>query len=83
MRSDLKKRLAAIESGNTDWISRLEVIDYLPLEDYANDRNWQEVHHDQTVTVYRHRESGEVRGCYRDRRSDRQKQSAGGNLEFV
>lgn len=83
MRSDLKKRLAAIESGSTDWISRLEVIDYLPLENYADGSNWQEVHHDQTVTVYRHRDSGEVRGVYADRRSDRQKQDAGGNLEFL
>lgn len=83
MKADIRKRLELIESKCTDWISKLELIDYLPLEDYDTSDEWKEVHHDQTVTVYRNRQSGEIRGVYCDRRSDGEKLKEGGRLEYV
>lgn len=84
MRARIRQRLEHLESTSVDWISRLPTIDYGVLnEDYSNEKIWKEVHHDQTVTVYRNRKTGEVRGAYNDRRTDKQIQSEGGLLDYL
>lgn len=84
MRAGVKQRLEKLESASVDWISRLPLIDYGVLdEDYTDGSKWKEVHHDQTVTVYRNRESGEVRGVYQDRRTASEILDEGGLLEYL
>ena len=82
MRSTFIRRLDEIEERETDWISKLNVIDYIGLTDYDNG-SWEEVHHDSTVTVMRNKVTGEVRGVYNDRRTDQEIIAEGGNLEFL
>ena len=82
MRSNFRKRLDEIEARETDCIAKLDVIDYIGLEDY-NDGNWTELHHDQTVTVLRNKNSGEIRGVYNDRRSDDEILELGGSLAYL
>jgi hypothetical protein len=84
VRARIRQRLETLESTSVDWISRLPTIDYdVGLSDYTDESEWEEVHHDQTVTVYRNRKTGEVRGVYNDRRSDEEIQGEGGNLEYL
>ena len=82
MRRDIDKRLAALEEGGTDWISKLEFIDYDGLDDYESG-DWDEVFFDDFVTVVKHKETGEVRGYYNDRRTIEEMVAAGGNLAFL
>lgn len=82
MRSNIVKRLSALEDGGTDWISKLEFIDYDGLDDYENG-DWDEVFFDDFVTVVKHRENGEVRGYYNDRRTIDEIVAAGGLLAFL
>lgn len=82
MRKDIEKRLGDLESARTDWISRLEYIDYLGMTDYSNGA-WEEVHHENPITVFRHIETGEIRGLYSDRRTDAEIEDQGGSLEFL
>ncbi len=82
MRASIEKRLSDLEDGGTDWISKLEFIDYDGLDDYENG-DWDEVFNDDFVTVVRHTESGEVRGYYNDRRTIEEIVEAGGNLAFL
>jgi hypothetical protein len=84
MRSDIKRRLEAIEDVLPDHIAKLEIVDYGILHpDYSGDPDWQEVHHDQACTVYRNKRTNEVRGSYHDRRSPDEMLAAGGQLEFL
>ena len=82
MKKDIEKRIGEIEDSGTDWISRLKFIDYLGLTDYQ-DGNWEDVHHDDTVTVYRNIETGEIRGVYADRRTDNEIVEQGGDLAYL
>jgi hypothetical protein len=82
MRSKIKQRLEAIEEVLADHVAKLEVVDYGILDDYTGDE-WEEVHHEKAVTVFRNNETGEIRGACCDRRSDAQKLSEGGLLEFL
>ena len=82
MKTGIEKRLSDLEDGGTDWISKLEFIDYDGLDDYENG-DWDEVFFDDFVTVVRHTESGEVRGYYYDRRTIEEIVEAGGNLAFL
>ncbi len=82
MRRNIRQRLDEIEARETDWIAKMNVIDYIGLTDY-DDGTWEEVHHDQTITVLRNRNSGEVRGVYNDRRSDDEIRAMGGDLAYL
>lgn len=82
MKKDIEKRVGVLESAGTDWISRLKYIDYVGMSDY-DDADWEEVHHENPITVFRHIESGEIRGVYMDRRTDEQILAEGGSLEFL
>ena len=82
MRRNIRQRLDEIEARETDWIAKLNVIDYIGLTDY-DDGTWEEVHHDQTITVLRNKNSGEVRGVYNDRRSDEEIIAMGGDLAYL
>jgi len=82
VRNNIVKRLSALEDGGTDWISKLEFIDYDGLDDYENG-DWDEVFFDDFITVVKHKDSGEVRGHYFDRRSIDEIVAAGGNLAFL
>ena len=82
MRASIEKRLSDLEDGGTDWISKLEFIDYDGIDDYENG-DWDEVFFDDFVTVVRHIESGEVRGYYNDRRTVEEMVEAGGLLAFL
>ena len=82
MRRNIRQRLDEIEARETDWIAKLNVIDYIGLTDYDNG-SWEEVHHDQTITVLRNKETGEVRGIYWDRRTDAEIKAMGGNLAYL
>ncbi len=82
MRASIEKRLSDIEDGGTDWISKLEFIDYDGLDDYENG-DWDEVFFDDFVTVVKHKETGEVRGYYNDRRTVEEMVEAGGLLAFL
>ena len=67
---EIKRRLDEIEiTSKTDWIAKLNIVDYIGTDDYL-DKRWTEVWHDQTLTVLKNRETGKVRGVYSDRRSD-------------
>ena len=83
MRAGIENRLSDLEDRGTDWISKLEFIDYgLTDIDYENG-DWDEVFFDDFVTVVRHTESGEIRGYYNDRRTTEEIVEAGGNLAFL
>ena len=84
MKSNITKRLDEIEREKLDWIAHLDVLDYgfILESDYEADL-WEEVYFDKFITAVRHKETGEVCGYYRDRRSDAQIKSEGGLLEFL
>ena len=82
MRRNIRQRLDEIEARETDWISKLNVIDYIGLTDYDNG-SWEELHYDQTITVLRNKNSGEVRGVYSDRRTDEEILAMGGDLAYL
>ncbi len=83
MKPSIRNRLDEIETATTDWAAKLDVIDYdWILDDYSEDR-WEELHHDQTITVLRNKETGEVRGIYKDRRTDAEIKEMGGNLAYL
>jgi len=67
VKADIKRRLDEIESATEDWAAKLDVIDYDHILDDYSDKRWEELHHDQTITVLRNTETGEVRGIYWDR----------------
>ena len=81
MRSNFRKRLDELET-ETDWVADLDIVDYIGLTDY-DDGTWVEVHHDQTITVLRNKNSGEVRGVYNDRRTDEELLAMGGDLAYL
>ena len=81
MKRETERRLQALENNSTDHISRLLLIDYIGLDDYDNG-DWTEIHHDSTVTVLKHSETGEIRGVYRDRRTDAEIVAQGGYLAY-
>ena len=84
MKNVIEKRLNDIESKGLDWTKHLEFIDgcYLDECDYPDDV-WEELHFDNFVTAVRHRKTGEIRGYCRDRRTEKQMEKDGGNLEFL
>ena len=83
MKADIKRRLAEIETATEDWAAKLDVVDYdSMLDDYSEDR-WQELHHDDTITVLKNKETGEVRGIYNDRRTNAEIEAMGGNLAYL
>ena len=83
MEKEIERRLDAIENRSLDWANKLDTVDYGVLEvSYENDV-WEELHHDNFITVVRHRETKEVRGYCRDRRSEQEILAEGGLLEFL
>ena len=82
MREDFKKRLAYLESRTKDWAAKLDVVDYASIANYA-DGSWTEIHFDQTLTVVQNIETGEIRGVYQDRRTDAERKSIGGDLDYM
>ena len=82
MKADIKRRLDEIESTHTDWAVQLDFVDYIGLEDYE-DGNWEELHHDQFITVVRNIHTGKVRGVYNDRRSDAEIMATVGSLVYL
>ena len=83
MRRNINQRLTAVENRKLDWAAQLKIVDYGVLEvSYENDV-WEELHHDNFITVVRHRETKEVRGYCRDRRSEQEILAEGGLLEFL
>lgn len=82
MKADIKRRLDEIETTKTDWVSQLDFVDYIGLEDYE-DGNWQELHFDQFISVVRNIHTGKVRGVFNDRRSDDEIKAAGGDLAYL
>ena len=82
MKSNISKRLDDIENRTLDWAAQLDVVDYGVLDDYTGDE-WTELHHDQFITVVQHKDTNEIRGYCRDRRSDAQIKSEGGDLEYL
>lgn len=84
MRRETERRLDAIELKGPSWTEHLDFIDgcYLDECDYPDDI-WEEIFFDKFVTAVRHRKTGEIRGYCRDRRSDAEMESDGGNLEFL
>ena len=82
MKASIEKRLSDIEDGGTDWISKLSFIDYDGIDDY-NNGDWDEIFFDDYVTVVKHKETGEIRGHYFDRRTIEEIVEAGGNLAFL
>jgi len=83
VKADIKRRLDEIETATEDWAAKLDVIDYDHILDDYSDKRWEELHHDQTVTVLRNKETGEVRGIYNDRRTDSEIKAMGGNLAYL
>ena len=61
MRSTFIRRLDEIEARETDWASKLDIVDYIGLCNYA-DGSWVEIHFDEILTVLRNKVSGEVPG---------------------
>lgn len=82
MKREIEKRLDEIEGRKFDWAGQLEIVDYGVLDNYPSDE-WEELHSDKTLTVVRHRTTGEIRGYYLDRRTDAEIESEGGNLEYL
>ena len=82
MKVDIKKRLDEIETTRTDWAAQLDFVDYIGLEDYE-DGNWEELHHDQFITVVRNIHTGKVHGVYSDRRSDAEIMATVGSLAYL
>ena len=83
MRRNIRQRLDEIETRETDFIAKLDIVDYdWILDDYSKDE-WQEVHVDGSITVVKHRQTGEVRGIFADRRSDYEIRAMGGDLAYL
>ena len=82
MRRNIDQRLTAIENRTLDWATQLDTIDYGVLDDYTGDE-WEELHFDSTITVVRHKETNEIRGYYRDRRTDAEILGEGLSLEYL
>ncbi len=83
MRASIKNRLDEIETATEDWAAKLDVIDYDWILDDYSDKRWTEVWHDQTITVLRNKETGEVRGIWNDRRTDVEIKAMGGDLAYL
>ncbi len=83
MKADIKRRLDEIETTTEDWAAKLNVIDYDHILDDYSDKRWEELHHDQTITVLRNTETGEIRGLYWDRRTDAEIAAMGGDLAYL
>ena len=83
MKADIKRRLDEIETATEDWVVKLDVVDYDSVLDNYSDKRWEELHHDQTITVLRNKETGEVRGIYKDRRTAAEIKALGGNLAYL
>ena len=82
MKPSIKNRLDEIETATTDWAGKLKIIDYDHILDDYSDKRWIELWHDDTITVLKNKETGEVRGIWNDRRSDDEIRAAGGNLAY-
>ena len=82
MKANIKNRLNEIETIQTDWAAQLDFVDYIGLEDYE-DGNWEELHHDQFITVVRNIHTGKVHGVYNDRRSDAEIMATVGSLAYL
>ena len=83
MRRNIRQRLDEIEARETDFVAKLDIVDYdWILDDYSKDE-WQEVHVDGSITVVKHRQTGEVRGLFADRRSDYEIRAMGGDLAYL
>ena len=83
MKANIKNRLDEIETATEDWAAKLGIVDYdWILDDYSNKR-WDELHHDDTITVLKNKETGEVRGLYWDRRTNAEIEAMGGNLAYL
>ena len=84
MKIEFEKRLAAIENKTFAWEAHLDTIDsgYLESCDYPDDE-WVILHFDNFITAVWHRETGEIRGYYFDRRTDAEIEREGGLLEYL
>lgn len=82
MKADQKNRLEELETATEDWAAKLDIVDYIGLCDYE-DGSWEEIFFDQTITVLRNLETGEVRGVYNDRRTDAEIEAMGGDLAYL
>lgn len=82
MKASIKNRLDEIETAIMDWAAQLDFVDYIGLEDYE-DGNWEELHHDQFITVVRNIHTGKVHGVYNDRRSDAEIMATVGSLAYL
>ena len=83
MRRNIRQRLDEIETRETDFIAKLDIVDYdWILDDYSKDE-WQEVHVDGSITVVKNRQTGEIRGIFADRRTDDEIRAAGGDLAYL
>ena len=83
MRSNLRKRLDEIEARETDFVGKLNIVDYDWILDDYEDGNWEEVHVSGSITVLRNKKTGEIRGIFADRRTDEEIISAGGTLAYL
>lgn len=84
MRKDLEKRLDRLEASGKEWSRRLRTLDYDVLGiDYANDDEWEEIYFEQPFAVYRHVETGELRGSYEDRRTHEEILNEVASLEYL
>ena len=83
MRRNIRQRLDEIEARETDFVAKLHIVDYdWILDDYSKDE-WQEVHVDGSITVVKHRQTGEGRGIFADRRTDAEIRQSGGDLAYL
>ena len=84
MKKETEKRLRALEDHDIDWISRLEYIDYgISGEDYSDESVWEEIYIEESITVVRNQQTGEVRGHYLERRGNEEIAEAGGDLSYL
>ncbi len=82
MKADIKRRLDEIEAREMDWFSKLLIVDYDHVLDHYSKDEWQEVHVDGSITVVKHRQTGEVRGIFADRRTDDEIRAMGGDPAY-
>ena len=83
MKASIKNRLDEIEMATEDWAAKLDIVDYDWILDDYSDKRWDELHNDDTITVLRNKETREVRGIYKDRRTDAEIKEMGGNLAYL
>ena len=83
MKRDIEKRLSVIEGKQTDWIGQVDYVDYIQIIDYETDSDWIEVYRENSITVFRHAKTNEIRGAFYDRRTEAEIVAQGGDLAFL